>query len=349
MLAALLALQALVAPPNGEAAASPNGDPFAFLRPSVTVSADDRRHLDAGEPAAHTVDGQGLELAVFAVVPVNVDGDRLVTWVRRIEELKKSPYVLAIGRFSSPPRIEDLAGLSLDDNELSAVRRCHPGSCALKLSAGEMTDLQNAAAAAPDDWKAAVQQAFRRAVLQRVQKYLADGQVPPYEDQTPVVEPAMRFRAVLDHALFLGEHLPRVAEHLRRYPPTTAADIESFLYWSKERLGNKATISVTHVNIVRSHDPGLPDAFVAGKEIYCTHYVNASLGLTALVRGAPGGPNYLVYVNRTEVDVLGGTFSGLIRWFLQRRLKAEAGGVLGGLRKRLESGDPPAAHLTGSN
>lgn len=80
---------------------------------------------------------------------------------------------------------------------------------------------------------------------------------------------------------------------------------------------------------------------MAGRQIFATHYLNASLGVTALMRGAPGGPNYLVYVNRSELDVLDGPFAGLIRWFIGKRLKAEAAGALVGLRRRLEGGDPP--------
>ena len=91
MLIALLALQAL--------AAVPNADPFEFFQPSVTVTVDDRRQLDRGEPIARVLPGQDLEIAVFAAVHVDIDGDRLVAWMRRIEELKKSSYVLAIGRF----------------------------------------------------------------------------------------------------------------------------------------------------------------------------------------------------------------------------------------------------------
>ena len=96
MFLALLALQVL--------AAAPNTDPFAFFQPSVTLSMDDRRQLDRGEPIARVLPGQDHEIAVFAAVRVDIDGDRLVAWMRRIEELKKSAYVLAIGRFSDPPR-----------------------------------------------------------------------------------------------------------------------------------------------------------------------------------------------------------------------------------------------------
>jgi hypothetical protein len=98
MCTALVALHVL--------AAASNADPFAFLQPSVTITEDDRRKLDRGESIAHGVAGQDRELAVIAVVPVDIDGDRFVACLRRIEELKRSSYVQAIGRCSDPPRIE---------------------------------------------------------------------------------------------------------------------------------------------------------------------------------------------------------------------------------------------------
>jgi hypothetical protein len=334
MLLAFLALQGLLA--------ASNTDPFAFFQPSVTLSMDDRRQLDRGGPIARIVSSHDREVAVFAAVRVEIDGDRLVAWTRRIEELKKSAYVLAIGRFSDPPVIEDLAGLALDDEELSEIQACRPGNCGLKVSAVEMTQLQRAAGEAGSDWKPAVQQAFRDVVLQRVKAYLADGHaaLTPYENHDRPVWPATSFASVLGHSVFLTEHLPRLAEHLSRYPQTPMPEVESFVYWSRERVASKAKITATHVSILRSSDANLPDALVAGKQIFATHYVNASLGITALVRG-PGAHNYVVYLNRSEVDVLGGMFGGLVRWFMQRRLRTEAADVLQGLRKRLESGEPP--------
>ena len=337
MLFILLALQV--------ASATPVADPFAFFQPSVTITADDRGTLDRGQPIAHVLPSKDLEVAVLAAVPINIDGDRLVSWMRRIEELKKSSYVLAIGRFSDPPRIEDLAALSLDDKDLSDIRACRPGHCGLNLSAGEMVELQRAAAEALDG-QAGLQQAFRRILLTRVQTYLTTGQIGAYEDEKNLMSPATRFAPLLDHSAFLTGRLPQLAEHLRGFPLTVAPGAESFVYWSKERLASKAVVSITHVTIVRGHDPDLPDALVAGKQVYSAHYVNASLGVTALMRGEPEGSNYLVYVNRSEVDMLGGTFGGVIRWFMQRRLKAEAATVLQNLRRRLEGGEPPPAVVT---
>ncbi len=69
--------------------------------------------------------------------------------------------------------------------------------------------------------------------------------------------------------------------------------------------------------------------------------MNGSLALTAIMRGGAGSPNYLVYLNRSEVDVVGGFWGSLVRLVVERRLKAEASEVLQGVRKRLDSGDPP--------
>src|SRR6187401_3549925 len=97
-------------------------DPFEFFRPTAAITAEDRGQLDRGHPITRILPGKGSEVAVLAAVPVNIDGDRLVAWMRRIEALKKSAYVLAIGRFSDPPRIEDLADLILDEEELSEIQ-----------------------------------------------------------------------------------------------------------------------------------------------------------------------------------------------------------------------------------
>ena len=94
---------------------------------------------------------------------------------------------------------------------------------------------------------------------------------------------------------------------------------------------------------MRGDGANVPEVVVAGKQIFATHYFNASLGVTVLVRGEPGHANYLVYVNRSALDVLQSKFGGVVRWFTQRRLKSEAGNVLEGLRRRLESGEPPPA------
>jgi hypothetical protein len=230
---------------------------------------------------------------------------------------------------SEPPRIDDLAGMELDEEDLADVRECRPGNCGIALSAAEMTRLQHAAAGAGSEWKAGVQREFRRIVLQRIRTFLADGQ--------PGLAP---IHAILKHSTFLSRNAPLFAEYVGRYPHAPMTGVESFLYWSKERLAGKPIVILTHVSMLRGQGDTLPDVLVAGRQVFATRCINASLGVTALVRGERG-VRYLVYVNRSQVDVLNRRFGGIVRWFAERRVRAEAAEVLRGLRTRLERGEPP--------
>lgn len=337
---ALVALQA-VAPAAGAV------DPFAFFRPSVVVRDSERKSLEGGTPIASVVEGDGHEVAVFSVMPVDrrVDGDRLVAWMHDIAALKTSKYVLALKRFSTPPRLEDVETLSLDESDLNDIQRCRPGRCGLKLSAAEIGDLQRTIRSSGRDWKQAVQTAFRQLALQRVQAYTLRGHggLQNYSDRESAPSLESSFRAIVQRSPFLAAHVPRLAEYLTRYPSGSPPDLDSFVYWSKEKLGSKAVVSATHVIILRGNGTTGPEVLVAGKQIFATHYMDGSLGLTALLRDTSTNRRYLAYLNRSELDVLGGFWGGLVRLVLERRLKSEAPGLLRQLNERLTSGPPPAA------
>jgi hypothetical protein len=112
------------------------------------------------------------------------------------------------------------------------------------------------------------------------------------------------------------------------------------MYWSKEQCGaGKPVVAVTHVEIIRPHGPSAVRLAVVSREILATHYRNASIGLTA-VSDNGGGQHYLVYVNRSQIDVLGGLFGGSRRSIIEGRLKNESVTVFQEVRRRLESGPP---------
>jgi hypothetical protein len=322
--------------------APPSFDPFAFFAPAVAVTAKDLRNLDQGGSIARVLPGRDRQVAVFAAVPLNIDGDRLVAWMRHMPELKKSAQVLSIGLFSETPRIEDLRELTLDEGDLRSIRSCEPGDCGIKLTAREIETLQTSIAGQPADWQARLQDGFREMVVARAKAYLASGHraMEPYVDQKPPTDRARAFSAILRGSDTLTRHMPELWSYLDGYPAVELNGVESFLYWSKEHLGGKAQINVTHVAIVRPMSADLPEVVVAAKQVFTTHYLNGSLGLTVLLRGRDDSHHYLAYLNRTETDVLGGFFGGLIRFIVERRLKSDAPAILRGLRARLEAGGP---------
>jgi hypothetical protein len=316
-------------------------DSLSFFEPTVRVTPAERQRLDAGDTVVKVVRARGRDLAIFSAARIDVSGDRLVTWVRRVVDLKKGPYVPQIGRFSIQPQMSDVQGLTLDDADLDSLRTCRSGDCDIKLSEPEIARVRLAIAGAGSKWKPAMQETFRDIVVERARAYLAGGlrELPPYRDRRTPMFGDDEFRLLLEESPFL-RHIPQLPGHLKDFPLGAAPGIESFLYWSKETLGGKPIVSVTHVNIIRPDDPALPEALVAAKQVFASHYMTGSLAVTAIVDGvAPH--RYLVYLNRSRIDVLDGFLGGFVRRIVERRLRSEAADVVRGLRRRLESGEPP--------
>jgi hypothetical protein len=319
-----------------------SANPFAFLAPLVSVDHEERATLDAGGTIVKVLRGAQGDIAIFGAVRVQAEGARLLAWMRQIENLRETKYVGAVGRFSDPPRLADLDGAVLDERDLEDIRRCRPGDCGVKLDSAEITRLRRTISLAGPDWKPAVQTAFREIVLERLLAYRAGapGEVM-YDDDHEPVSLRSEFARVMEHSPFLLLHLPHVADYLQAYPHVQAPHGgESFFYWSQEMLAKRPVLSVTHVTVVAADDPRLPEALVVSRQVFATHYTNASLGMTAVPPVSGGRHRYLVYVNRSRVDLLNGPFAGVIRRVIERRVRSEAPAVLDGLRRRLEAGHP---------
>lgn len=325
---------------------------FGFLYP-ITFSEAACRRLDEGRVVFRFLPGDRDEIALLGATAIEATAESMRDHVHDISELKKSERVLAIGRFSSPPSIEDLSELQLDQADVEDLTKCRAGDCPVKLSAPEIEVLQGVLESSDGTGNTGVQQAFRTIVLERVRSYLEGGleALPPYCDSDTPVSLQAAFASTLSNLPFLYRGAPRFAAYLEHYPNIDIPEVESFLYWSKEQLGRKPSIAVTHVAILAGRTGrGEPEILVAGKQIFSTHYTNGSIGLTMVFRGEDRRHNYLVYVNRSKVDFLGGFWGPLVRALVEGRIEAAATGLIRGLRERLEEASPdpniPAASVS---
>lgn len=309
---------------------------------ALALTAGDYTRLNAGEALVELLPSDAKEVAVRAATRIDASPDRLIQWTRRIDELHTGRYVTAVGRFSKPPRLDDLDALSLDDEDLTALRRCRPGKCDVKLSDAEIAKVREAMSAAGPQWKPALQQTFREIVLTRAERYLAEGHAASasYHDAKKPVSLDSEFAALASEIALTHPRLLPLTNYLALYPQGELPDVESFLFWAKESLGAKPIVSITHVAMIASADPRQREALVARKQVYASHYVLGSLSFMAISASPDGSQRYLVYLNRSRSDVFDGLFGGLIRRTIARRLRAEAPLALYALRQKLESGEP---------
>ena len=330
------------------AAVGPPPDPLSSLAPDGFLDAKKQADLLAGAAVVDVLPAHDGDVSIFGAAKIRVGNERLTAWMRQTEDLQRGPYVPIAVRFSDPPRLQDLDGLFLDRSDLDDIRACERGDCGLKLSGDEIDRLRRRIAMAGGQWQSAVQGEFRSVMFDRVITYLARGNdgMAPYEDHDRPVSPGVEFEGIVTR--MSRERLANsgVADYLRRFPNTRRDDVESFLYWSKERLGSgKPIITITHVSLLQAVHDAQTEMVIASRQVFATHYLSASLSFVSITTPMPSGDRYLVYTRRSHVDVLVGFWGGLTRRIVESRIKADGPSVLDVIRRRLESGEPPVRGL----
>ena len=318
-------------------------DAFDFFAPSVPVSAGDRERLDGGEVIVRVLPADDGHLAVFAAVRLDAPPSALITWTRAIEELKQGPNILAIGRFSDPVADTDLDALTLEEAELDSLKGCRVGRCDVKLAAAEIIDLQDALRAAGKDWRDAAQRAFRRILINRVRTHRDRGllALPPYADRDRRLSVGEAFTAIVARSPYLTRAFPAAVNSLLA-PAHNPVSGGSFYYWSRDRYGaGRPVVNLTYVRLLEPDDAAGLRALTVSTQLYASHYSVGALALTAVVCDPPDAC-YLAYLNRTQVDFLGGLFGGIKRALVEDRIESAAPSLLHSVRRRLESGHPNA-------
>jgi hypothetical protein len=177
--------------------------------------------------------------------------------------------------------------------------------------------------------------AMRQFLLEEARAYLAGGSaaLADYADRPGGPSRAAAFRLLLRPSSFQAEYQQNLFDWLDRFPHAQAAGADSFLYWSRERFGLKPVISISHSLLHRT-----PDAVVFGsKQVYVSHYFDASLGLSLFVPEPNTPDGYLIYLNRTRVEGLHGLFAPLARAITGRRSRDGLERMLIAVKRKLES------------
>lgn len=338
VVAAVLVLAGV--PPEPPADDGP-AEALGWFAPWVKLDEGERDVLRDGGVVAKTLPAHGPHLAVFLAGRIETDPGTFLRKVSNSEWLWKSERVPQVVAFSDPPRLADLSALQLDEEDLSALKSCRPGGCDVKLTAAEIDDIRQTITRAGPSWRHAVESAFRRILLSRVQAYQQGGlsRLGRFQDHEDPVDPAAVAARLLDDSPWISSRAPAVARFLRSYPQATLPDADSLFYWLKTTHTPKPTVQAVHVLVHRASAGrgGEPEALVVSRQIFSTHYLNGSLAVSVLLQ-EPGNASRRVlgYVNRSHVDDLGGWFSGVRRFFGERRIRSRAREIFALQRERLE-------------
>ncbi len=310
----------------------------AVLTRYLKFSTLDLEHLQSNKIVKHRLETRTPgEVAVVGAVRVNVPKAAFFARVRDIARFKSGPDVLQIGRFSDPPTLDDLAGLTVDTNDFD-VRDCRIGDCGIRLPADVIRRLRRDIDMKAPDAQARGAELFKQVLLDNVTAYVsgAPGRLAQYDDGDRPIRPLDEFDGLLGAAPSIGALVPGLPEHLKHFPSARLPEAEDFLYWSKEKFGFEPFITVTHVTIVC---PSTETCVMTTKDVYSSRYFDASLAV-AIASDAAATPNafYLVYGNRSRANALKGSFGGFRRSVVERRARASLEDNLRTVKIQLEKG-----------
>lgn len=311
---------------------------FQLLRTHVGVSEHDLAvTLPAGRALATLLPvHKKEEVAVAGIERVRVSLQSFLDAFGELPTFNSGREVLQIHEFSSPPREQDLQSLALGKGDIQALRGCSPGDCGVKMSAPMMEQFRGNTAST-----AVKQRLFRRMILQYLTQYLKQGNpaMVIYADKLPAIHSSDEFQSLLKEIDWLNAEAPPLYDCLKSFSGNACPQVRSFLYWSNAKFGLKPVFTVTQVMIYRTVRAGRPWVFIAFKQVYADHYFDASLGLAVLAEQSAGPTNpalWVLYLNRSRADALGGWLGPLKRSITERRSRGAMQNSLLELKERLE-------------
>lgn len=312
-------------------------DVRATLKQHLRFSIGELAELQRGQVVKHGLPSRGPgEVAVAGAVRVRAPKAAFFARVRDVVRFKAGPDVLQIGRFSNPPTLDDLAALTVAQDDFD-VRSCRVGDCGIRLPADVIGWFASAIDVKAPDAQARGAALFKQVLLDHVAAYMSGGvdRMTQYDDGPKPVRAHDQLEGVLANMPEIDALMPGLPDHLRHFPSSRLPDAEDFLYWSKERFGMEPFITVTHVTIVC---PSPATCLMTTRDVYSSRYLDASVAL-AIATDAEGVPGAfdLVYENRSRANALKGGLAGLRRSMAERRARGGLETSLKTIKLQLES------------
>jgi len=331
--------------------ASPDAQSDSFVSNLLRreeFSAADIRAVDRGDAVVKPLDTDvRQELAYFGVVHVDAPADRFVERFADIEKFERGPGVPQIGRFGVPPRLDDLASMTLPSKDVTALERCRPGDCDVRLPTATMTRLQNQVNWSSQNAASQANEITREMLFDLLHAYEVDGNaaLDLIDDGGKPLPVAEQLRALLTNSGHLPLLVPELVTYLDEYPRSRPPGVAEFFYWSVVDFGLRPTVRINHViSYSLEARPSGVSHVIAIKQLYASHYFQTALELRFLVddlRRPDRRGFYLFSVTRSRIDGTSGFSGALLRPVISRRSRNAVRSYLEHLKRQLETVDPP--------
>ncbi len=305
----------------------------SYLQGQLKLGPEELTAVASGQGVSKVLDTGGEELGVVGVIYIKVPPDYLFRAYAQFDKLEPAG-ALQYGRFSNPAKPSDTAKLTLDPDDLKALRNCKPGDCDVLLPDRAIERFRNEV-----DWKGP-NAAERANNLYRTMlaNYMADYQkrgddaLLSFHNRRDPKSIRDGLEQLLAHTPEFPQAAPALAAHFRGFPRATRKDSQDYFFWIKSDTGMQPVSTAAHLVIHKEVAANGKTIYAfAAKSLFSNRYYRDAIAFRFLIPAtADANPNalYLVTLMRAHADGLTGMKSALIRGKLLTGMRKSTGDLL---------------------
>lgn len=324
----------------GTLAAETPEEPYRFFRDVAGLSEDQISAVRSGKAVAKIVDSHTPdEVLVFGTVYIEAKPESYLKLASDLESLRKLPSYLAIQSFSNPPQLSDLAGFTLNDQDIRELKSCKPGHCDFQLPTEAIDDFQRSIDWSAPDVADRADQLAQKMALQALLDYIQGGNAAlgAYRDKNHPAVVADTFASLVSRWEALPVYLPELNQYLLEFPKAKSDNVQTGFYWEKVNFGLKPTFRIVQRIVYRQANANEPSYAVAEKQIYASHYFQTALDLTVCAKDPQRPGFYLITLKGSKQAGLTGFKGGIVRKVAVDKTRSSLEKVLVSVKQKLES------------
>jgi hypothetical protein len=306
----------------------------------VGLSSDQVSAIGQGRPVAKVLPwGEASEIYVFGAVYIEGSPSSYLAAARDVNAFSKSESYRGAGEIPASATVADLKGLSLDADDVEALKNCKEGDCDVQLPTAAIQDFRNSVNWSQPDVANQVNALARARVLQLVNEYRHGGNAAlgVYRDKKKPALVADQFSTLVSRSAELPDVLPELRQYLLNYPAADLPNAESFFYWEKVSFGLKPTIRVNHGVTYHAEREGHELSVVAIKQLYASHYFHTALDVSVCASAKPERQGfYLLTLKGSEQEGLTGFKGSMVRKVVVDKTRSSLEGALASIKQSVE-------------
>jgi hypothetical protein len=321
-------------------------EPYTFFKQYIGLNDDEIASIEAGKAVAKILPTPApSEVIVFGAIHIDASPESYLKLMQNLHSFRNSRYYLGVRRFSTPPKLSDLEGFVLEDDDINELKGCRPGKCQIQLPTEFMEEFQQSVDWSAPDVANQVNRLAQKMALDELVRYQKNGDsaLGTYYDKEHPLHVADQFESLLGESAALTNYLPDLENYLIGYPKTRLPNSENFFYWERVKFGLKPTLRMNHMVVYRGSQLSGPVDAVAIKQLYASHYFETALDLSVCVK-ASNRPDqqgfYLITMKGSRQAGLTGARGSMVRKSAVSRTRSWLEVSLTHLKRVLESAEP---------